>query len=129
MASQIIYTPECAPPAPFMSQAIRVGNTVYTSGQLARNADGVIQGVGDMATQTRQALENTRLILAAAGAEMRHVVKMNTYLLDMSLAPEAWAVRLEIFGEHPPACTGVQVGRLTVPEAMIEIEVVAVIDD
>ena len=110
-----------------MAPAVKVGNTVYVSGQLARDANDVI--AGDMATQTRRCLENVRIILEAAGARMEHVVKLNAYITDMRLAPQAWAVREEYFSANPPASTGVQVAALTRSEALIEIEVVAVITD
>ncbi len=107
--------------------AVRVGNTVYVSGQLARDAHDTI--AGDMATQTRRCLENIRTILEAAGARMEHVVKITAFMTDMRLAPQAWAVRAEIFAANPPASTGVQVAALTRPEALIEIEAMAVIDE
>jgi len=124
---EAIRPPGITPTPAFMAPAVKVGNTVYVSGQLARDANDVI--AGDMATQTRRCLENVRIILEAAGARMEHVVKLNAYITDMRLAPQAWAVRTEYFSAHPPACTGVQVVALTRPEAMIEIEVVAVIAD
>lgn len=115
------------PTPAFFVPAVRVGNTVYVSGQLARDAHDTI--AGDMATQTRRCLENIRTILEAAGARMEHVVKITAFMTDMRLAPQAWAVRAEIFAANPPASTGVQVAALTRPEALIEIEAMAVIDE
>lgn len=120
--------PEGITPTPaFFVPAVRVGNTVYVSGQLARDGHDRIEG--DMAAQTRRCLENIRIILQAAGARMEHVVKITAFMTDMRLAPQAWAVREEVFAAHPPASTGVQVAALTRPEALIEIEAVAVIPD
>ena len=110
-----------------MAPAVKVGNIVYVSGQLARDAEDRIEG--DMATQTRRCLENLRTILHAAGARMEHVVKITAFMTDMRLAPLAWAVREEFFAANPPASTGVQVVALTRAEALIEIEAVAVITD
>lgn len=115
------------PTPEFFVPAVKVGNTVYVSGQLARDAEDRI--AGDMAAQTRQCLENIRIILQAAGARMEHIVKLTAFMTDMRLAPQAWAVRTEVFAAHPPASTGVQVAALTRSEALIEIEVVAVITD
>jgi len=115
------------PTPAFFVPAVKAGNTVYVSGQLARDAHDRIEG--DMATQTRRCLENIRIILEAAGARMEHVVKINAFMTDMRLAPQAWAVREEYFSANPPASTGVQVAALTRSEALIEIEVVAVITD
>jgi 2-iminobutanoate/2-iminopropanoate deaminase len=115
------------PTPAFFVPAVKVGNTVYVSGQLARDAHDRIEG--DMAVQARRCIENIRVILEAAGARLEHVVKINAYMTDMRLAPQAWAVREEYFAASPPASTGVQVVALTRPEALIEIEVVAVITD
>ena len=115
------------PTPAFFVPAVRVGDTVYVSGQLARDANDKI--AGDMATQTRRCLENIRIVLEEAGARMEHVVKLTAYMTDMRLAPQAWAVREEYFSANPPASTGVQVAALTRSEALIEIEAVAVITD
>ena len=82
-----------------------------------------------MAVQTRQCIVNISLILAAAGARLEHVVKLTAFMTDMRLAPQAWAVREEFFAANPPASTGVQVAALTRPEALIEIEAIAVITE
>ena len=111
----------------FFVPAVKVGNTVYVSGQLARDAQDRI--TGDMAVQTRQCIVNISLILAAAGARLEHVVKLTAFMTDMRLAPQAWAVREEFFAANPPASTGVQVAALTRPEALIEIEAIAVITE
>jgi reactive intermediate/imine deaminase len=124
-----VKAPGCAPPPPFFAQAVKVGNMVFVSGQLSRDAAGNIIGRGDMAAQTRQVIANIREILREAGAELRHVVKLTAFMTDMALAPQAWAVREEAFAAHPPASTGVQVARLTHPDFLIEMEAIAVIDD
>jgi 2-iminobutanoate/2-iminopropanoate deaminase len=127
MTRRAIRPAGITPTPAFFVPAVRAGNTVYVSGQLARDANDKI--AGDMATQTRRCLENIRIILEEAGARMEHVVKLTAYMTDMRLAPQAWAVREEYFASNPPASTGVQVAALTRPEALIEIEAVAVIGD
>jgi reactive intermediate/imine deaminase len=127
MTREAIRPAGITPTPAFFVPAVKVGNTVYVSGQLARDANDRIEG--DMATQARRCIENIRIILEAAGARLEHVVKINAYMTDMRLAPQAWAVREEYFAASPPASTGVQVVALTRPEALIEIEVVAVITD
>jgi 2-iminobutanoate/2-iminopropanoate deaminase len=129
MPRHAVKAPGCAPTPPFFSQAVKVGNMVFVSGQLARDAAGQVVGKGDMAAQTRQVILNIQEILRAAGAELRHVVKLTAFMRDMSLAPQAWAVREEFFAAHPPASTGVEVSRLTHPDFLIEIEAIAVIED
>jgi enamine deaminase RidA (YjgF/YER057c/UK114 family) len=126
MERKTIASPACAPTPPFFSQAVKVGPMIFVSGQLARDRDGQVVGRGDMAAQTRQVIA---AILAEAGAELRHVVKLTAFMTDMSRAPEAWAVRGEAFSGRPPASTGVEVSRLTHPDFLIEIEAIAVIDD
>jgi reactive intermediate/imine deaminase len=129
MERKTIASPACAPTPPFFSQAVKVGPMIFVSGQLARDRDGQVVGRGDMAAQTRQVIANIAAILAEAGAELRHVVKLTAFMTDMSRAPEAWAVRSEAFSGRPPASTGVEVSRLTHPDFLIEIEAIAVIDD
>ena len=129
MPRETVKTAGCAPTPAFFAQAVKVGSTVYVSGQLSRDAQGNIIGRGDMAAQTRQVIANIAEILRAAGGELRHVVKLTAFMTDMDLAPQAWAVREEAFAAHPPASTGVQVMRLTHPDFLIEIEAVAVIED
>ena len=129
MTRTAIATQACAPTPPFFSQAVKVGAMIFVSGQLARDREGRVVGKGDMAAQTRQVIENIRAILGAAGAELRHVVKLTAFMTDMGRAKEAWAVREEFFAAAPPASTGVEVSRLTHPDFMIEIEAIAVIDD
>jgi reactive intermediate/imine deaminase len=129
MKRETINTAACAPTPPFYSQAVKVGPMIFVSGQLARDAEGNVIGAGDMAAQTRQVIRNIRAVLNAAGADLQHVVKLTAFMTDMSRAGEAWRVREEMFGERPPASTGVEVSRLTRPDFMIEMEVIAVIDD
>lgn len=116
------------PPAP----AIRAGNTLYLSGQIALTPDGSLEGEGDFVAQSRQCFENIRAILARAGASMRDVVKMTTYFtcgLNEAVAAEYWNVRQAYFGDHKPASTGVQVKALLMPACLVEIEVVAVLPE
>ena len=129
MHRETIQTPACAPTPPFFSHAVKVGPMIFVSGQLARAADGNVVGKGDMAAQTRQVIANLRAVLHAAGADLRHVVRLTAFMTDMARAPEAWAVRTEAFAARPPASTGVEVSRLTHPDFMIEMEAIAVIDD
>ncbi|MDO5604193.1 MAG: RidA family protein [Paracoccus sp. (in: a-proteobacteria)] len=113
------------PPAP----AIRAGNTIYLSGQIALNPEGQITGPGDLVAQARQCFSNIKAILAREGADMRDIVKMTTYFacpLTDKVTRDYWAVRKDFFGDYRPASTGVSVAALIYPELMIEIEVIAV---
>jgi len=108
-----------------LSQGVQSGNMIYVSGQVAVNPDGQIVGKGDMRAQTRQTLENIKAVLAVAGVTMDDVVKINSFVTDISKASEMMEVRREYFGHQPPASTTVEVKALIYPDLMIEIEVVA----
>ena len=101
--------------------------TVYISGQIAFDKDGTIVGAGDMKAQAEQVFKNLQAALDAAGAKFSDVVKMNTFITDMSKAPAVREVRARYFGETTPASTLVQVAALARPELMLEIEVIAVV--
>jgi 2-iminobutanoate/2-iminopropanoate deaminase len=101
--------------------------TVYISGQIAFDKDGTIVGAGDMKAQAEQVFKNLQAALDAAGAKFSDVVKMNTFITDMSKAPAVREVRARYFGETTPASTLVQVASLVRPELMLEIEVIAVV--
>jgi reactive intermediate/imine deaminase len=99
---------------------------LFVSGQLPLDRDGSLVGSGDMEAQTRQVFENLRIILEAEGATFADVVKMGTYVTSLGDLAAVRAVRREYLGTEPPASTLVQVRALVLPDAMIEIDVVAV---
>jgi reactive intermediate/imine deaminase len=101
--------------------------TVYISGQIALDRDGTVVGAGDMKAQAEQVFANLQTALKAAGATFADVVKMNTYVTDMSKAPAVREVRARYFGQTAPASTLVQVVALARPEFMLEVEVIAVV--
>lgn len=103
------------------------GRPVYISGQVALDRDGKLAG-GDIRSQTRQVFENMRAALAAVGGTLGDVVKLNTYLLDITEMSAVREVRNEYFGPgRPPAATAVEVSRLEPDGVLIEIEAVAVL--
>lgn len=101
---------------------------ICLSGQLAWDKDGNLVGPGDMRAQFRQVGENLKAALEAAGAGLADVVKTNTYVTDMDAFFTCVDIRAEYFGPGFPTSTTVEVSRLAVPGAMIEIEMVAVVD-
>lgn len=109
------------PPAPF-SPVVAAGELVYTPGQVGADAAGAIVD-GGVEAQTRQALENVRLCLAAAGCSLADVVKVNAYLTDMDAFPAYNAVYREFFLEPYPART--TVGAALAPGLLVEIEAIA----
>jgi reactive intermediate/imine deaminase len=120
-----------APPAGNYSHAVRLeldgAALVFVSGQLPLDRQGKLVGEGDMARQTEQVFENLRAILEANGATFRDVVKIGSYLTDMSQLAAMREVRVRYLPEEPPASTLVGVSGLVLPEALLEVEVVAAV--
>jgi 2-iminobutanoate/2-iminopropanoate deaminase len=118
-----------AAPAGLYSHVARVeagdGILLFISGQVALDAQGRLAGRGDVAAQAEQVFENLKAILEANGATFRDVVKINTYIVDMTQLAAVRAIRARYFGDHRPASTAVGVTRLAQEEFLIEIEVVA----
>ena len=104
------------------------GKTIYIAGQLARDADGNIVGPGDMRAQLEQTFKNLDLCLKAAGAGWADVVKSNTYVTDYEAFSQCSDVRMRYFGVAGPTSTTIQISRLAQPEAMVEIEMIAVVE-
>jgi enamine deaminase RidA (YjgF/YER057c/UK114 family) len=109
------------------SQAVKVGDTIYVSGQVAHNDNGKIVGKGEMEAQMRQAYSNIHKVLAQYGATMDNIVDETLFVTDMDSAfAEAIKCRNEVFfGAPVVASTIVQIQRLAFPDLMIEIKCVA----
>ena len=106
------------------SQAIQVGNLVYTSGQLPIDPATGAFPEGGIKEQTRQSLTNVKAILEEAGISMNNVVKTTVFMADMNDFADMNAVYAEFFSEPYPARSAVAVK--TLPKgALVEIEVVA----
>jgi 2-iminobutanoate/2-iminopropanoate deaminase len=120
-----------AAPVGTYSQAVRVetGDAVWihVSGQIAIDLEGNLIGPGDLRAQTRQVFENLRAILEAHGATFADVVKIGTFLTTLDDLAGMREVRSEYLTSEPPASTAVQVVALVVPDALIEIDLVAVV--
>ncbi len=102
--------------------------TVYIAGQLARDAEGNIVGKGDMRAQLEQTFKNLDACLKAAGAGWADVVKSNTYVTDYEAFSKHSDLRMRYFGIASPTSTTIQISRLAQAEAMVEIEMIAVIE-
>lgn len=112
-----------------MSQAIKMGNTIYVSGQAALDPDGNVVGKGDMKAQTRQVFENIKTVLGSAGASLGDIVKITVFTTDMSRLGETHEVRAEVLPDPAPASTAVEIKSLVFPDLLIEIEAIAVIQE
>ena len=109
------------------AQAIKVGDTIYVSGQVSHDDKGNVVGRGDMEVQMRQAYENIQKLLTQYGATLNNVVDETLFVTDMDAAfAAAVKCRQDIFSGTPVlASTIVQIQRLAFPELMIEIRCVA----
>ena len=104
------------------------GKTIYTAGQLARDEAGNIVGPGDMRAQMEQTFKNLEACLKAAGAGWADVVKTNTYVTDYEAFSKCSDVRMRYIGVASPTSTTIQISRLAQAEAMVEIEMIAVVN-
>ena len=121
---QVISTHQAPAAIGPYSQAIRVGNLLYTSGQIPINPAIGSFVEGGIKEQTRQSLTNIKAILEEAGLTMAHVVKTTVFMADMNDFADMNAVYAEFFAEPYPARSAVAVK--TLPKgALVEIEVVA----
>jgi 2-iminobutanoate/2-iminopropanoate deaminase len=109
------------------AQAVKVGDTIYVSGQVSHDDKGNIVGHGDMEVQMRQAYANIQNVLAQYGVTMENMVDETLFVTDMDAAfAAAVKCRQDVFSGTPVvASTIVQIQRLAFPELMIEIRCVA----
>jgi 2-iminobutanoate/2-iminopropanoate deaminase len=127
MVKQVVST-ERAPRAigPY-SQGVRVGNLVFTAGQIALDPETGRLVEGNIATQTERVMENLKAILEAAGSSLDRVVKTTCFLTDLDQFSDFNAVYARYFTGNPPARSTVQVARLPAG-ALVEVECVAECD-
>jgi len=124
---KIILTEEAPQAIGPYSQATVSGNMVFTSGQLPIDPKTGAFPKGGIAQQTKQALENVRHILEAAGSGMEKIIKTTVYLSDMAHFAEMNEVYAACFSEGAyPSRSAFQVARLP-KDALVEIEVIALI--
>jgi len=104
------------------------GTIVFVAGQVALDKSGNLVGKDDFRAQVQQVFENLKVAIEAAGGTFDDVIKMNSYLVDVSHLAEFREVRDKYVNvKNPPTSTAVQVPRLARPEFLVEIEAVAVV--
>ncbi len=108
------------------SQAIKIGNFIYTSGQVGVDPQTSELVSWRLSDQTEQVFKNLKAVLAAAGASLQNVVKTTVFLAHMSDFAEMNGIYAEYFGDNRPARSTIEVARLP-KDALIEIEVIAVL--
>lgn len=123
---QFIATSEAPHAIGPYSQAVKVGDTIYLSGQIALDPATGNLIEGDFSAQAHRVFDNLRAVLKAAGAEFRHVVRATVYLTDLGNFQTLNSIYAEVFGSHKPARSTVGVAQLP-RGAAVEIDLIAVI--
>jgi 2-iminobutanoate/2-iminopropanoate deaminase len=116
-----------AEPISHFTDAVRAGDLLFVSGIVSVDGDGRLVGGDDVVEQTRQVFRNMGEVLAAAGCGFADVVKVTVFLTDIGDRPRINPLREEVFGDTRPASTLVEVPRLAVEGAKVEVECVAVV--
>ena len=101
------------------------GALLVLAGQVAVDDTGAVVGPGDITAQSERIFELIGAILAAHGASFADVLHVRTFMTDLDDLADYGAVRGRYFTGPPPASTTVQVSRLFLPEALVEVEVLA----
>ncbi len=127
MNKQTISTPNAPAAIGPYSQGVKIGNLIFTSGQLPINTQ-TGELVADIEGATKQSLDNVKAILESSGATMDKIIKTVVFLRDMNDFVAMNAVYATYFPSNPPARSAVQVARLP-KDAIIEIEAIALSDD
>jgi reactive intermediate/imine deaminase len=124
---RIVTRPD--PYEPFrLAQGYRVGDLLFISGQAAYDDAGRVVGAGDFAVQAEKAMTNLDRALRAGGSSLKNIIKVTIFLTDMRHFESIVKLRERWFVAPYPADTIVEVRSLYSPEAMIEIEAIAVAD-
>ncbi|MBV9422006.1 MAG: RidA family protein [Solirubrobacterales bacterium] len=116
-------------PISHYTDAVQAGPLLFISGCVPVNARGNLVGGDDVAAQARQVFSNIGRVLAATGSGFGDVVKVTVYMIDIEDRPRINPVRQEVFGAARPASTLVEVSRLAVPGARLEVDAVALVPD
>lgn len=113
---------------PSFTHVVRAGSTVYIAGQVARDAQGRLIGVGDVSAQIGQVFENLRTALASVGGDLGSLVKLTIYLTDARYRNNFREVSGRYLRDNLPASTLLIVAGLAQPEYLVEIEAIAVVN-
>jgi reactive intermediate/imine deaminase len=118
---------QLAEPISHYTDGVVAGGFLYVSGMLPVDASGELVGAGDVTRQSEQVLGNVAAVLTAVGASFDDVVRVGVFLRDMADREAINTVRRRYFGDARPASTLVEVSALAHPEALVEIEAVALL--
>ena len=109
------------------SHAVKVDETIYLAGMVGFDEQRNIV-TGGFEAQTIKTFENIKLVLKAAGASLKDVVTLTVYVTDMDNIARFREIRGRYFSPPMPASTGVEVSSLILPEILVEIEAIAVVE-
>lgn len=123
MAREIIKTDKAPQAIGTYSQAVKVNNTVYISGQIPLVPETMEVIEGDIAIHIRRVFENLKAIAQAAGGDLKDIVKLNVFLTDLSHFPTVNEVMAEYIAEPYPARAAVQVAALP-KDVQVEMDAV-----
>lgn len=123
---QEVRVPGLPEPLSHYTDAVRAGDLLFVSGVIALDESGRLVS-DDVVEQARRVFANVGAVLGAAGATFADVVKVTIFLTDVDDRARINTVRQEVFGEARPASTLVEVSRLAVPGAKVEVEAIALL--
>ena len=121
-----LRVPGLAEPISHYTDAVWAGSLLFISGCVPIDSDGELVP-GDVQAQARQVFANISVVLDAAGGSFADIVKVTVFLIDVEDRRAVNLVRQEIFGDTRPASTLVEVSRLAILGARVEVEAVALI--
>lgn len=127
MAREIIHTDKAPKAIGTYSQAVKVDNTVYLSGQIPLVPETMELVTGEMSAQIRRVFDNLRAVALAAGGDLQHVVKLNVFLTDLANFPVVNEIMAEYFQQPFPARAAIGVAALP-KGAGVEMDAVMVLD-
>ncbi len=127
MAHEILKLKSVHPTVGY-SHAAKAGNTLYIAGQVAQDVEGNVVGKGDLEAQVSQVFTNLKNIMEEAGGSLQNIVKMTTFLTHYNDIETYRSVRNQYFSEPFPPNTLLIIESLALPDYMIEVEAIAVLD-
>jgi reactive intermediate/imine deaminase len=126
MQREVIHTDQAPQAIGTYSQAVKVGNTVYLSGQIPLVPESMDMIEGNMETQIRRVFDNLSAVAAAAGGSLADIAKLNIFLTDLTHFPLVNQVMADYFQEPYPARAAVGVATLP-KDAAVEMDAIMVL--
>ena len=127
---KVLHPAQWSPAKGYANGIEATGKQIFVSGQIGWNEQQVFES-DDFVMQAEQALRNIAAVLAEAGAEPRHVVRLTWYVIDkrtyLAAGKQLGAAYRRVFGRHYPAMSAIQVTALMEDRAQVEIEATAVV--